>query len=217
MKGRKALLCLIFLSVLSVGAFATTEGFDNVAALPGSGWVIMNFSTPVGTTDWFQGNPSIFTAHSGAPDSYIAANFNAAGPGGFAWDWLNTPLTTLNNGDVFSFWTRGANEGFADDLVVSLDLSGGVAGGLVLLEINPFLDPYGYPGDWTQYMITISGLSGPTLGRLNLIYYVPDTNLYGDYIGIDDFSYTPVPEPFTMSMVGIGLAGAALRRKLHKA
>ena len=56
-----------------------TENFDNVATLPASGWVQSNNSTPGGLTGWFQGTPGVsFAAAAGAPNSYIAANFDNA-------------------------------------------------------------------------------------------------------------------------------------------
>ena len=42
---------------------------------------MINHSEPFGDSDWFQGNPDVFVAHSGAPDSYIGANFDNAGDG----------------------------------------------------------------------------------------------------------------------------------------
>src|SRR5262249_12296933 len=66
-------------------ASATTvllENFDNAATLAPNGWAIANNSAPAGTTDWFQGTPAVFSAQSGAANSYVAANFEAAGFGG---------------------------------------------------------------------------------------------------------------------------------------
>src|SRR5262249_17073406 len=50
------------------------EGFDDIANLPD--WVVINHSQPLGASDWFQGNDGVFPAFDGAPDAYIAANFN---------------------------------------------------------------------------------------------------------------------------------------------
>lgn len=207
---------LAILLVFTAVTYADTEGFDNIATLPG--WQTQNNSAPVGSTGWFQGNAGVFSAFSGAPDSYIAANFNNAGFGGNIDNWLLAPIVTLNNGDVFSFYTQGAGTidgGFADRLNVYLNTAGGL-GGALLLSINPVLDPFGYPDVWTQYTITVSGLGGPTLGRLEFNYNVTDTSVNGDYIGIDSYGYAPVPEPFTMTTVGLGMAAMAVRRRLQK-
>src|SRR5207248_557682 len=50
------------------------EGFDNITTLVPGGWAMRNNSNPLGATGWFQGNS--FTSQSGAPTSYIAANYN---------------------------------------------------------------------------------------------------------------------------------------------
>lgn len=45
------------------------EGFDNVTSL--TGWTQTNQSSPLGTSNWFQGNSTVFTAQTGAPAAYI--------------------------------------------------------------------------------------------------------------------------------------------------
>ena len=55
-----------------------SEGFNNVGTLAGSGWVMTNLSTAGGTTGWYQGETSVFSAQAGPADSYIAANYNNA-------------------------------------------------------------------------------------------------------------------------------------------
>ncbi|MGZ8259729.1 MAG: choice-of-anchor J domain-containing protein, partial [Caldimonas sp.] len=81
---RRAAVAVVF-SVSSAAAHSqvvlVNEGFDNVATLPGSGWILTNASTPVGSTGWFQGLPDFFPAHAGAENSYAAANFNSAAAG----------------------------------------------------------------------------------------------------------------------------------------
>jgi hypothetical protein len=62
----------------------------------------------------------------------------------------------------------------------------------VLLTINPNLTSIDYPTNWTQYIITISGLSGPTNGRIAFRYFVTDGGINGinsNYIGIDTYTY----------------------------
>jgi len=74
----------------------TAENFDNVSSLSGLGWVFVNNSNPVGSTGWFQGNTAVFSSQNGAPDSYIAANFDNAAFGGNISDWLLSPEVVLS-------------------------------------------------------------------------------------------------------------------------
>jgi hypothetical protein len=199
------------------------ENFNNVPGLAASGWSLINNSSPAGATGWFQGNDAVFPGLDGTTD-YIAANFNNAGLGGDISNWLLTPLLTLNNGDTLSFFSQGAGI-FADRLEVRLSTNGGSADvggtassvgdfGTLLLTINPALDPNGYPTSWTEFTLTLSGLSGPTDGRLAFRYFVTDTNTNANYIGIDDVTVAPapVPEPATLTLLGLGLASLGARR-----
>ncbi len=61
----------------------------------------------------------------------------------------------------------------------------------LLLDIDPNYVATSYPDVWTQYTLTIAGLSGPTSGRLAFRYFVEDGGLNGnnsDYMGIDTFT-----------------------------
>ncbi len=183
-----------------------SEGFDDVSLLPGLGWVAINNSEPLGTTAWSQGSPSTFPSHQGAPNSYIAASYLSAGPDDDAVisNWLLTPEITMSNNDVLRFWTRHPGDGWADRLQVRLSTNGSSADvgdtafsvgdfTQLLLDINPEYDPTGYPIVWTEYTVLITGLSGPTNGRIAFRYFVEDGGPWGnnsDYVGIDTLSYT---------------------------
>jgi hypothetical protein len=119
--------------------------------------------------------------------------------------WAEIPVQTLNNGDTFSFWTQGPfNNVLPDRLQVRMSTNGASSNTgttefdvgdftTVLLDINPTYDLDVYPRIWTQFTITISGLSGPTSGRLAFRYFVEDGGPDGansDLIWIDDVSYT---------------------------
>ena len=88
------------------------EGFDSV--LP-AGWTAKNNSVPLGSTTWFQGNATVFTSHTGAPNSYAGANFNNTAGAGEISNWLITPTLSFNNGDTLSFWTRSVDGSFFPD------------------------------------------------------------------------------------------------------
>ena len=191
-----------------------TEGFDNVGNLMGNGWFMQNNSMPLGGTGWFQGNTAMFTSQSGAPNSYIAADFNNGSGAATISNWLLTPPLLLQNGAVLTFWTRTVTPGaqlFPDRLQVRMSTNGTstnvgtTATSLgdfttLLLDINPtYADDY--PHVWTQYTVTISGLSSSTTGRLGFRYFVENggpSGIRSNYIGIDTMAYacpTPTPTP----------------------
>jgi hypothetical protein len=216
----RALAHLVAVTALCLCASATAqpfaENFDNVAGLGASGWVLVNNSTPVGSTGWFQGNPAVFPAQTGAATSYLAANFNAAAFGGSVSLWALTPvLGRLRNGDVLTFSTRTESSAPAVDLLeVRLSLNGASADvgttdtsvgdfTTLLLSVNPALLFGGYPSAWTQFVVPLSGLPpGTSTGRVALRYVVSNTAASGDYIGIDALLTT-----------GTGLLALARRRR----
>ena len=154
------------------------EGFDDITNLPN--WFMRNNSEPLGVTDWFQGNPDVFESQSGAPESYIGANFNNTTDVGTISNWLLTPTVPLENGTQMIFWTRTvANSNYPDRLQVRASTNGdstdvGMTSTSVgdfttlLLDINPDYTLGGYPEDWAQFTVTISGLPSSTTGRFGL-------------------------------------------------
>jgi hypothetical protein len=212
-----------------------TENFDLITTLAGSGWVMQNNSVPVGSTNWFQGNATVYAAFNGAGDSYIGANFNNTTGANTISNWLVTPNVTIKNGDVITFYTRASPDNmWADNLQVRMSTNGastnvGTGSAAVgdfttlLLEINPTLSLGVYPYlSWQQYTITISGLSAPTSGRFAFRYYVPNGGPSGansDYIGIDNFVYTPYVCPtltVTPSSLPNGTAGVVYNQTLSQ-
>lgn len=215
-----AFLLLILPVAVSAGI---VEDFNNIATLPGSGWVLTNNSSPLGTTNWFQGNPAVFTAQSGPDDSYIAANFNNAGFGGNISNWLLTPVLDLSVPNNITFWTRTeVGSIFPDSLEVRLSTSGsssdvGATAASVgsftslLLAINPTMTVGGYPDGWTEFQINLAAMGTGSSGRMGFRYLVTDTSVNGDYIGIDSFVQVPTPEPMTLITLGSGILGIAAR------
>ncbi len=190
-----------------------SENFDDISTLAASGWVMTNNSQPAGTDTWYQGDDTVFSAETGATDAYIAADYNSGGSPSTISNWLILPNLTMQNGDVLKFFTRTvAAPEFPDRLEVRMSTNGSSADvgasetsvgdfTTLLLTINPTLTTTGYPTDWTEFTVTISGLSGATSGRLAFRYFVTDAGPDGtnsDYIGIDTVTYEsgcPTPTP----------------------
>ena len=214
----------------SQAASILSEGFEDIVTLTADGWSLQNNSDPIGTTDWFQGNVGVFAAQAGPSDSYIAANFNNTTGVGIISNWLITPELNLSNGDLFNFYTRAAEDIFPDRLQVRLSTNGastdvGSAAtdvgdfSTLLLDINPALTTTGYPTDWTQYSLLLSGLTGGETGRIGLRYFVTSAGPSGansNYIGIDSVEYiavTAVPAPPTLLLSALGLVGLGVMRR----
>jgi PKD repeat protein len=202
-------VCTLLANSISLKSSAQTivEGFDDITTLTASGWNMQNLSSPAGVTNWFQGNDLVFESYNGALNSYIGANYNNCGGAGTISNWLITPNRTFNNGDAFSFFTRKADPDlFADRLQVRLSTNGastnvGATATSVgdftnlILDINAAQVLGVYPIVWTEYSFTISGLAGPTSGRIAFRYFVTNGGPSGansDYIGIDQFVYSPI-------------------------
>ncbi|HEX8250818.1 MAG TPA: choice-of-anchor J domain-containing protein [Pyrinomonadaceae bacterium] len=199
-----AVLFFLLAGGIGLARAQVIENFDNITLLPSRGWFTQNNSIPVGSTGWFQGNPNVFPAPSGAANSYIAANFNNTTGTNTISNWLVAPNLTLRNGDSITFWTRTTPQSaFPDRLEVRLSTNGAstnVGTGpnavgdftALLLTINPNLELGGYPEIWTQYTIVLTGLpAGGVSGRAAFCYFVTGAGPSGDnatYIGIDTFS-----------------------------
>src|SRR5207249_5855688 len=139
-------------------------------------------------------------SQSGAPNSYIAANYQNGAELATISNWLLTPPLTLENGARLTFWTRTTDGMFPDRLQVRMSTNGASTNvgstatsvgdfTTLLLNINPDYTTHGYPDVWTQFTVTLSGLppAGAT-GRLAFRYFVENAGFSGansDYIGID--------------------------------
>ena len=186
------------------------EDFDNISTL--SDWFFQNNSASQ-NQNWQQGDATQFVSHQGASNSFIGVGYqssSASTPVTLS-NWAITPSRTYNNGDIITFYTRriDASPVFPDRLEVRLSEDGnnfniGFAPEDVgtfttlLLSINPTLSTTAYPNTWTQYTITISGLSSPTNGRIGFRYYVTDGGPGGsnsNYIGIDSYTYYSTLNP----------------------
>ena len=185
-------LMLFFLAMQPTQAaekILLTEGFDDITTLGPSGWAQLNHSEPLGFSNWLQGSLTI----PGAVGGHIAANFlNAAIPGTIS-NWLITPPFQLN-GATLSFLTGAASQvTWPDRLEVRLSTNGtstdiGTTAtdvgdfSTLLLSINPTLLQNVYPETWTEYTLPIKKGG---VGRVAFRYFVTNTVVNGNYIGID--------------------------------
>ncbi len=154
----------------------------------------------------------------GATPSYSGSDFvmttSECGSGNAACsNWLITPEVMIKNGDVIRFYTRTYDNPAigADRIEVRVNTVNGSANvgsdpesvgnfDAVILDINPdyLLEGDGsYPGDWTQFTATVSGLPSTAArkSRIAFRYYVPDGGPLGANslgVGIDKFEFISV-------------------------
>ncbi|MFC0131690.1 choice-of-anchor J family PEP-CTERM protein [Massilia eurypsychrophila] len=187
----------------------TVESFDSVAGLVTKGFILRNISTPMGATNWFQGDQNILTAQAGAPDTYIAANFNNAAPGGSIDNWIITPEFSTRYSANISFFARAELlAGFSDTLSF-----GGSTGGTNAADFT-LMPEFTVSGDWMRFDYNFAATGADTMGRFAIRYSGAADS--ANYVGVDTLTIA-VPEPSSSLMIGIGLLGliAAYRRKQH--
>lgn len=214
---------------LTLDALGAPPG--EVVSLPSGNWYAYNNSNVVGfrgvarQSGVFSPSPGDGTYYAQVGDEVMAGNFGPGAP--FNADfYFQTPVVTLSNGDTLSFVARSATFGGGDRLHVKLSTSGEstVPGAFAttLLTINPDVvspgQPGGFPTEWTEYTLTVSGLGGPVSGRFAFNYDTPDvfyTGTNGGAIAIDRVTYTAavVPEPAGLGLLGVVGAGLMRRRR----
>jgi hypothetical protein len=103
--------------------------------------------------------------------------------------------TTPGASYTLSFWFNEGNAYGGDNALFQATWDGGTVASM------PFTSSGQNFNEWRQYTYTVVGNGSDTLQFLG---YAPDS-----FVGLDDVSLTaaPVPEPITMSLVGMGIAG----------
>ena len=214
MKTKITLLLAIACSAFYVNAQVIfSEAFTATWSPATQGWTTINNSQPAGTTTLIQGNgAATFPAFVGAPNDFIAMNYNSTSGAGGISTWLITPTLVLVNGLVLEFATRTTTGTpvYPDRLQVRMSPvnnnsvpSGSASVGTftnLMLDINPNLTTLtntavsngtvnGYPQAWTVYTVMVMGVPTPVIGHIAFRYFVEDGGLSGsnsNYIGIDE-------------------------------
>lgn len=200
-------------SCVSIGQNLLTQNFDSIDDL--TDWQQTNQSTPAGTNQWALASAAILPyfdggAYNGEATSFAFANFNSTTGGtGTISNWLITPTVTLENGDVLTFYAikglSGGTSVYADRFEVRLSTNGEATANptsgatdlgdftTLVMSVNPDLttDDADFPGTWTEYTWTVTGLSGPTDCKFAWRYFVTaagPTGTNSDQIGLDAIS-----------------------------
>ena len=151
---RRAAAAVVFFSAATAAhaQFVINEGFNNVATLAGSGWILSNASAPLGTTPgWYQGDQTIFTSQAGAPQAYLAANYNNAAAGGTLANWLISPTFSTQDAGAVSFYVRAdVASGFSDMLKWGFSKGGSSFADFALGSDHVI------GADWTQVQVSFA-------------------------------------------------------------
>ncbi len=210
---KKALAALVMSGMMASAqaGFLVNEGFDDVTTLAGKGWVINNQSTPGGTTSWYQGDEQIFSALSGAPNSYIAANYESSAEGGRLANWLISPEFSTAEGARISFWLRGAaSDIYSDKFSFGYNLDGSTD----LRKFDMLRAMTVGTDGWVRYEARIEKGSDIGTARFALLYAgaAADAN----YIGLDNLAISEIPEPSSMLILGAGVMGLVASRRRQR-
>ena len=204
---RAAAAVVLFAAATAAHAqFVINEGFNNVATLAGSGWILSNASAPPGSVaGWFQGDQTIFTSQAGAPQAYVAANFNNAAAGGTLANWLISPTFSTQDAGVVSFYVRAdLVPDFSDKLKWGFSKGGSSFADFALGSEHTI------GADWTQVLVSFAAQGAGSIGRFAIVY----TGLAdpANYVGVDTFAVA-VPEPETWALMLAGLAGLGVLKR----
>jgi hypothetical protein len=202
---------LVVITASTQASTLLSEGFESFGTLASNGWVLVNASTPPGSTSLAPGDPTIFSAQAGSDGSYVSGNYNNADIGGFISSWLITPQFSTAFAGTVAFWARGdILAGYADKLSFGLsnaasgDFTGGSLGAPITVE-----------GSWTQYTVNFNARGAGTTARFAIVYNgAADTS---NFVGIDTLSVDSIPEPSIWAMLGAGLGGVLLARRRNGA
>ena len=142
---------------------------------------------------WFTGNPTVFSSHSGAPESYVAANFQVVSGTNDIDSWLVLPSFNLTTTDIISFWCSApVGSTYPDSVKVMYSAAGdSVPEAASWVLVDNFQASI---AGWEQKVYNVPTASAT--GRWAIRYAVVDGGPNGansNYIGIDDLNVGQLP------------------------
>ncbi|MCX6274349.1 MAG: choice-of-anchor J domain-containing protein [Bacteroidetes bacterium] len=142
---------------------------------------------------WFTGNGTVVPSHSGAVDSYVAANYQVVSGTNNIDSWLVLPSLNLATTDIISFWcTSPTGSTFPDSVkVMYSDAGDSVPEATSWVLVDNFQASV---TGWEQKIYNVPTAS--TTGRFAIRYAVVDGGPNGansNYIGIDDLNVGALP------------------------
>jgi hypothetical protein len=206
---------VLTLSLVAMASFTQAQNLvtENFDVFPPA-WTKVNASVPAGVNQWNQATASQTTFYGGgtgayngaASTSYAFANFNSTTGNNTISNWLITPVISLMDGDVISFYSSkglsGGTSVYADNLQLRISPNGATTVNpvgptdvgdftILALDINPTLSTTLYPNGWTLYSYTVTGLPVATSCKVAFRYFVTNGGPAGansDQVAIDQYA-----------------------------
>lgn len=205
---------LTALAVASVSsAFAVTINFDDLAddAILGNQYAGLGVTFSAGHTSTGIANPT-FSSSGWATNSSMEVATIAGGD-------IGGGVTAPMSGTVVHSFDGWLSED--GDPSVTIDFATAISsfsvdfGGVAAANLG-FTGAYAIDGAnnvVASALVTASGTSTVSMSGLNVNRVVLVVGDFGDWVGFDNVSFEPVPEPATMTLLALGALAARRRKK----